>query len=75
MGTGVGLGCLWKNGAWPGQVDTRAWDQCGLDLEAIGIRRDTMMTPGEVADAIWFAVGRDGQAAPEEILLTPRCGA
>ncbi len=58
----------------PGQVDTHAWDQCGLDLEALGIRRETMMRPEEVAEAIVFAAARSGEAAPEEILLTPRSG-
>jgi NAD(P)-dependent dehydrogenase (short-subunit alcohol dehydrogenase family) len=54
----------------PGQVDTAAWDGCGLDLARIGIRRDRMMKPEQVADAIAHAVLADGAIA-EEILLKP----
>lgn len=54
----------------PGQVDTRAWDGCGLDLERIGIRRDRMMRPEQVADAIVHAVLAEGAVA-EELLLKP----
>jgi NAD(P)-dependent dehydrogenase (short-subunit alcohol dehydrogenase family) len=55
----------------PGQVDTKAWDGCGLDLDRIGIRRDKMMKPEQVADAIAHAVLSDGAAVAEEILLKP----
>jgi NAD(P)-dependent dehydrogenase (short-subunit alcohol dehydrogenase family) len=55
----------------PGQVDTAAWDGCGLDLGKLGIRRDRMMKPEEVADAIARAVLADGAAVAEEILLKP----
>ncbi len=54
----------------PGQVDTKAWDGCGLDLERIGLRREKMMKPEQVADAIAHAVLADGAVA-EEILLKP----
>jgi short-subunit dehydrogenase len=54
----------------PGQVDTRAWDGCGLDLEKIGIRRDRMMRPEQVAESIAHAVLNEGAVA-EEILLKP----
>jgi NAD(P)-dependent dehydrogenase (short-subunit alcohol dehydrogenase family) len=54
----------------PGQVDTKAWDGCGLDLDRIGLRRDKMMKPEQVADAIAHAVLADGAVA-EEILLKP----
>ena len=54
----------------PGQVDTRAWDECGLDLARIGIRRESMMRPEPVADAIAHAVLAEGAVA-EEILLKP----
>jgi len=54
----------------PGQVDTAAWDGCGLDLAKIGIRRDRMMKPEQVADAIAHAVLAEG-AISEEILLKP----
>jgi NAD(P)-dependent dehydrogenase (short-subunit alcohol dehydrogenase family) len=54
----------------PGQVDTAAWSGCGLDLEKLGIRRDRMMKPEQVADAIAHAVLADGAVA-EEILLKP----
>ena len=55
----------------PGQVDTRAWDGCGLDLERLGIRRDRMLRPESVADAIAHAVLAPGAAVAEEILLKP----
>jgi NAD(P)-dependent dehydrogenase (short-subunit alcohol dehydrogenase family) len=54
----------------PGQVDTRAWDDCGLDLAKIGIRRESMMRPEQVADAIAHAVLAEGAVA-EELLLKP----
>ena len=54
----------------PGQVDTKAWDGCGLDLDRIGLRRDKMMKPEQVADAIAHAVLAEGAVA-EEILLKP----
>lgn len=54
----------------PGQVDTQAWDGCGLDLEKIGLRRDRMMRPEAVADAIAHAVLAEGAVA-EELLLKP----
>jgi NAD(P)-dependent dehydrogenase (short-subunit alcohol dehydrogenase family) len=54
----------------PGQVDTAAWNGCGLDLDRLGIRRDRMMKPEQVADAIAHAVLADGAVA-EEILLKP----
>ena len=54
----------------PGQVDTAAWDGCGLDLGRLGIRRDRMMKPEQVADAIAHAVLAEG-AISEEILLRP----
>jgi len=54
----------------PGQVDTRAWDECGLDLARVGIRRESMMRPEAVADAIAHAVLAEGAVA-EEILLKP----
>ncbi len=54
----------------PGQVDTRAWDGSGLDLERIGIKRERMLRPEQVADAIVHAVLADGAVA-EEILLKP----
>jgi NAD(P)-dependent dehydrogenase (short-subunit alcohol dehydrogenase family) len=54
----------------PGQIDTQAWDGCGLDLEQIGIRREAMMRPEAVADAIAHAVLARGAVA-EEILLKP----
>jgi 3-oxoacyl-[acyl-carrier protein] reductase len=54
----------------PGQVDTAAWDGCGLDLAKIGIRRDRMMKPEQVADAIAHAVLAEGAIA-EELLLKP----
>jgi 3-oxoacyl-[acyl-carrier protein] reductase len=55
----------------PGQVDTRAWDGCGLDLDQVGIRRDRMMRPEEVAEAIAGAVLPTGRAVAEEIALRP----
>src|SRR6185295_10303132 len=55
----------------PGQVDTQAWDGCGLDIDRIGIRRDKMMKPEQIADAIAHAVLSDGAAVAEEILLKP----
>jgi 3-oxoacyl-[acyl-carrier protein] reductase len=54
----------------PGPVDTAAWDGCGLDLAKIGIRRDRMMKPEQVADAIAHAVLAEGAIA-EELLLKP----
>ncbi|MBL8840614.1 MAG: SDR family oxidoreductase [Planctomycetes bacterium] len=54
----------------PGQVDTRAWDDCGLDLARVGIRRERMMRPEAVADAIVHAVLAEGAVA-EELLLKP----
>jgi NAD(P)-dependent dehydrogenase (short-subunit alcohol dehydrogenase family) len=55
----------------PGQVDTTAWDGSGLDLEQLGIRRDRMLRPEEVADAIAHAVLAGDRAVSEEILLKP----
>ncbi len=55
----------------PGQVDTRAWEGCGLNLEALGIRRDRMMRPDDVAEAIARAVLAEGRAVAEEIALRP----
>jgi NAD(P)-dependent dehydrogenase (short-subunit alcohol dehydrogenase family) len=54
----------------PGQVDTRAWDDCGLDLARLGIRRESMLRPEDVADAIAHAVLAPGAVA-EEMLLKP----
>ncbi len=54
----------------PGQVDTRAWDDCGLDLARIGIERERMMRPEQVAEAIVHAVLAEGAVA-EELLLKP----
>jgi 3-oxoacyl-[acyl-carrier protein] reductase len=54
----------------PGQVDTKVWDGCGLDLEKLGIRRDRMMRPEAIADAIAHAVLAEGAVA-EEIQLRP----
>ncbi len=58
----------------PGQVDTVAWDTCGLDLEQLGIDRSTMMQPPQVADAVVSAIERGGTAVPEELVLRPPCG-
>ncbi|MBM4016050.1 MAG: SDR family NAD(P)-dependent oxidoreductase, partial [Planctomycetes bacterium] len=54
----------------PGQVDTQAWDACGLDLARLGIRRESMLRPEQVADAIAHAVLAEG-AVVEELLLKP----
>ena len=55
----------------PGQVDTHAWDGCGLDLQKLGIRRDRMLRPEQVADAVASAVLAGGEAAVEEIVIKP----
>jgi NAD(P)-dependent dehydrogenase (short-subunit alcohol dehydrogenase family) len=58
----------------PGQVDTRAWDSSGLDLEALGIDRRRMMQPQDVAAVVVQAVTASGSAVPEEIVLRPAGG-
>jgi hypothetical protein len=55
----------------PGQVDTRAWDGCGLDLEALGIERERMLRPEQVAEVVAQALLAAGVAVAEEILLKP----
>ena len=55
----------------PGQVDTRAWDGCGLDLEKLGIRRERMLRPEKVAEAIVCAALGEGASADEILLNAP----
>ena len=59
---------------FPGQVDTGAWDACGLDLAALGIRREQMMEAADVGRALADAVLRSGSAVPEELILRPPTG-
>jgi len=59
--------------AMPGEVDTAAWDECGLDLDALGLDRARMMRPEDVAETIVQAVCLAPSAVPEEIVLRPRC--
>jgi 3-oxoacyl-[acyl-carrier protein] reductase len=55
----------------PGQVDTAAWDSCGLDLDALGIDRAGMMQPADIAALIVAALASKTTVA-EEIVLRPR---
>lgn len=53
----------------PGPVDTSLWD--GIDVEAPGFsRRDQMLLPQDVADAVQWVVTRRPQVDVDELRLT-----
>jgi len=60
--------------ACPGRIDTEAWDRCGIDLRAAGIRREAMLRPERVAEWIADAACDSSSLVVDEIALSPPAG-
>ncbi len=54
----------------PGPVDTPLWDPVNPDQRAGFTPRTSMLTPDDVADAIWFAISRPASVNIDELRLS-----
>ena len=53
----------------PGAVDTPLWDAAGADFD-----RSRMLTPGDVAEAVYGALTFSASAVQDEVLVMPADG-
>lgn len=56
----------------PGPVDTALWDDVDPDARPGFVPRRDMLHPGDVAEAVLFAVTRPARACVQELRLMPR---